>query len=137
MADIKFVSGTVSNVSMISSTVSLHKGTGSAKTCHAFTFRIDSKPVKFNGVLNLSEGDEVKVAGFDKRGELQATVVKNLTTGVDYSNKPAYGCTGILVISFGIVLYLFIITIPFSLFILIIGIRCTELFKIMKIILRY
>jgi hypothetical protein len=100
MADIKFLSGIISNVSVISSTTgSSYKGTGSTTTSHTSMFRVDNKPVKFTGVINLSEGDEVKVAGFSKRGELQATVVKNITTGVSYSDK--YRWFGILFICLG------------------------------------
>ena len=69
MADIKFLSGIVSNVSVISSTTgSSYKGTGSTTTFHTSMFRVDNKPVKFTGasfsLLNLSEGDEVKVRSF-------------------------------------------------------------------------
>jgi len=69
MADIKFLSGNATNV---------------AETESGFIFRIDSKPVRFLGILNLSEGDEVKVAGYYKRGELRADAVKNITTGGGY-----------------------------------------------------
>jgi hypothetical protein len=52
MAKINFLSGTVSNVSSV--------------LCHAVAFGVEGNPVGFNlGLLNLSEGDEVKVAGFD------------------------------------------------------------------------
>lgn len=111
MADIKFLSGIVSNVSVISSTTGYSsKGTGSTTTSHTSMFRVDNKPVKFTGAINLSEGDEVKVAGFSKRGELQATVVKNITTGVDYSDR--YRWAAILTIFCGIFLS---VTIIFSL----------------------
>jgi hypothetical protein len=121
VADIKFLSGIATNISMFSSTSgSSYKGTGSTNTSHTFTFRIDSKPIRFSGVLNLSEGDEVKVAGYDKRGELQATVVKNITTGVSYSDK--YRWAAILTITIGILLSVIIITLLFGIPLIVWGI---------------
>ena len=122
MADVKFLSGIATNVSLISSTSgSSNKGTGNTKTSHSFMFRIDSKPVKFYRLINLSEGDEVKVAGFIKMGELHAIVLKNITTGVAYSNMnkwsgAAYILGGVLVsllcLPFGFIPLMILIGIP-------------------------
>ena len=98
MTNVKFLSGIATNVSMISSTYgSSYKGTGSISTFHRLTFRIDNKPVIFPQALNLSEGDEVKVAGSYIRGEFHARVLKNLTTDVGYINlSKGGGCFIIL-----------------------------------------
>lgn len=108
MAKIICLSGTVSNVSTLLG--------------HAVAFRIDNKPIRFNpGMLNLSEGDDVKVAGFDKRGELQATVIRNITTGVSSSDKfrwigTVYIPGGIFLIVLAIILAFWVNNILFIIF---------------------
>jgi hypothetical protein len=138
MADIKFLSGIVSNVSTISSTYGYSsKGTGSTTTSHTSMFRVDNKPVQFPVAINLSEGDEVKVAGFnDKYGELHAVLIKNMTTGVIYSTK-RNKWAGTMSICLGVLVCLFIITIPIGIFLIIFGIvhitECNRNEKLLRV----
>ena len=51
------------------------------------SLRIDNKPVSFRtrqGVPSISEGDKVAAAGSMKNGTLEATALRNLSTGASY-----------------------------------------------------
>ncbi len=51
------------------------------------TLRIDNKPVSFRtrqGVPSIADGDKVAAAGAMKNGTLEATALRNLSTGASY-----------------------------------------------------
>lgn len=86
MAYPELVTGTVSHLTTHSEVHGrVKKGQGSVTTSHKTDFRIDGRAAFFKGAINVADGDTVTLAGETIRGEFRAKAIKNLGTGVIYS----------------------------------------------------
>jgi hypothetical protein len=91
MSNLVAFSGIVSNVNYFSKTtgsVRVHRGSGSGsvRTKHSISFRVDNKPISYPGRPDLGEGDLATVIGGNNGGVVVALVVRNDSTGVEYMN---------------------------------------------------
>lgn len=96
------------------------RDSSSVSTTHIATFRIDNQPVvvRSSSVIQIEDGDEVKVAGEIKKGTLRADAYRNLTTGAEGNRGLwVFLVSGIVLIVIGI---LFVIGLPQTLHTLII-----------------
>ncbi|MBW4622550.1 MAG: hypothetical protein KME17_24735 [Cyanosarcina radialis HA8281-LM2] len=91
MGQLIALSGTASNVNYFSKTsgdIKVRQGTGSGtiRTKHTISFRVDNKPASFPGRPDLGEGDRVTIIGSNTSGGVAALIVINHSTGIEYSN---------------------------------------------------
>ncbi|MGL6340712.1 MAG: hypothetical protein ACRC80_16425 [Waterburya sp.] len=96
MGQLIFVSGTASNINYFSSTsgsvdVRRGRGSGSIKTSHSTSFRVDNRSIAFAGRPDIGEGDRVTVVGDGSRGVVVGYLVVNDSTNVQYfSCRPIF-----------------------------------------------
>jgi hypothetical protein len=91
MGNLMFISGVASNINYFSKTsgsvrVRRGRGSGSVRTHHTVSFRVDNKSASFSGNPDVGEGDSVTVIGWNIGGGIAALIVSNNSTGIEYSN---------------------------------------------------
>jgi len=102
MSSLVLLSGRVSGAKIVSETTGrVNKGRGSVSTSHKTLFRIDGKPVCFDGTPNLDDDDMVTVVGKAK-SEFKARALRNDSTGALYFQSVIFLCLlGVLGIAIG------------------------------------
>ncbi|MGL5832430.1 MAG: hypothetical protein ACRC1Z_04255 [Waterburya sp.] len=96
MKQLIFVSGTASNINYFSRTsgsidVRNGNGSGSIRTKHSISFRVDNRSIAFAGRPDIGEGDQVTVVGDGSRGVIVGYLVVNDSTNVQYfSCRPIF-----------------------------------------------
>lgn len=105
MASPTIMRGVVTHVDRLTSL----SGHSSIETDHSMVFRIDQRPVYYQGYADLSVGDPVTVAGRAKNGQFRALAVRNDMTVLVYGRA----MTGQLVLA-GIFLFIALISMPFG-----------------------
>jgi len=80
METLALLSGTVSHLNTVSTTIGGGAKSGSIQTHHTALFRVDGKPARFRGVANLANGDVVTLVGYH-RTDFDAVALKNESAG--------------------------------------------------------
>lgn len=98
-------------VSNVRHTTDVHGQEGIIATTHVALFDLDGTAVRFEGdtAANIDDGDEVKVAGYYRRGIFRALAFRNLTKKTEGSRL----AVTYFIIGLGLVLYGFIAVLLF------------------------
>lgn len=99
MASPTLLTGAVTHLERITSTTgSMQNGNGQIRTDHVTTFRLDNRPVRFNGVPDLGANENATAAGYARNGIFDALAVRNESTGL------VYGHSGMALMVAGVIL---------------------------------
>jgi hypothetical protein len=116
MSELEKISGVIDFTTNMSSTTGqintdINTGHvyGSIQTGHWINFRVNNRPCKWEGVININNGDQVTVVG-KKKAELEVLVLANETTNITYTQNDKSGLLKLYRIYLGTMAVIFLFT---------------------------